>query len=1075
MKCPKCDAVNPETQRFCGECGTPLPSGRNREPGSPNPSASSKAVGPSDSPRPRPKSPEMPVETLRMPVQELTTGSTFVGRYQIIEELGRGGMGRVYKVLDTKIQEKVALKLIQPEVAADPETIERFSNELKLARKVRHENVCGMFDLGEWEGAHFITMEYVSGEDLKSFIRRSRHLTVETAVGIAKEICEGLAAAHKLGVVHRDLKPGNVMIDRDGSARIMDFGIARSLKAKGVTAAGMMIGTPEYMSPEQVEGKEVDQRSDIYSLGVILFEMLTGRVPFEGETPLGVAVKHKTEPPPDPRELEPQIPGGLSQLVLRCLEKDRAKRYQSAGEVLADLGKAESGLPATAREAPKRKPFTSKEITVKFNVRKLIAPSAALIFLAIVAIVALRFIPSKGGGSSSSGIPSLAILYFKNNTGDPRMDFWRSALAETLITDISQSKYIRVLSWDEVFGTLKDLNLLEAQSYTTNDLKSVAENGQAEYVLQGSLSRAGEKFRIETTLRKFKAGKASAPETARVEGTGEQSLYAMVDELTRKIKEALKLTRDQIANDIDYEIGQVTTRSPEAYRLFLQGFELQKKAKFRDAVPLYKKALEVDPEFALAYCFLSQAGPGAGIPNTESRIHIEKALALSGRLPDRERWRIEASYYSWSEESWGRSIEALTKLLGNYPWDEDAANDLGIYYFNEEDPAEAIRVYENVLKYYPVPKFEMLLGNLSTFYCLTGQFGKAEKILEDYLAKVGESAMVHLVLSTVYFHQGRLEAAIAQADQAAKVDPSTKSDALYRGRAWQAMGNWPAAEKEYRKNLGKENTTLSLTARGSLAALYAERGQFRKAIAVLEEALIPRDADPHPDFRSSAPGSFFRLGYAYLSAHQYDKAAAEFNDLISMSIENGLLWIQRTAAWLRGLAYLGKKLSVDAEKASVELESLIAKSQNKRQATRLFHHLTGCLALENGDLPRAVEHLEKAKSLLPGRFAHPSVAGSLHASAHPIFLSALGEAYYRAGDFEKARAEFEAVSRVVYDRQFYGDLWAWSFYRLGQIAEKQGRKPDAIANYQRFLEIWKDADPDRPEPTDARKRLAALT
>jgi len=238
MKCPRCEAANPDTVKSCGECGTPLPSGRGREPESPNFFESSKPAGTSeDSPRPGSKSPEMPAETLRMPVQELTTGSTFAGRYQIIEELGHGGMGKVYKVLDAKIQEKIALKLIKPEVASDPETVERFSNELKLARKVRHPNVCGMYDLGEADGAHFITMEYVSGEDLKSFIRRSRQLTVGTAVAIAGEISEGLAAAHRLGVIHRDLKPGNIMIDRDGNARIMDFGIARSLKAKSSPAS----------------------------------------------------------------------------------------------------------------------------------------------------------------------------------------------------------------------------------------------------------------------------------------------------------------------------------------------------------------------------------------------------------------------------------------------------------------------------------------------------------------------------------------------------------------------------------------------------------------------------------------------------------------------------------------------------------------------------------------------------------------------------------------------------------------------------------------------------------------------
>jgi serine/threonine protein kinase len=301
-------------------------------------------------------------------------------------------MGRVYKVLDTKINEKIALKLIKAEVASDRETIERFSNELKLARKIRHKNVCGMFDIGEAEGAHFITMEYVSGEDLKTMIRMSTGLTMGTVLTIGKQVCQGLAEAHSLGVVHWDLKPQNIMIDRGGNAKIMDFGIARSVREKGITGAGVMIGTPEYMSPEQTEAKDVDQRSDIYSLGIILYEMATGRVPFEGETALSVAIKHKTEIPKDPKSLNTHIPGDLDRLILKCLEKGRAARYQTAGDVETELEKIEKGIPTTERVAPERKTLTSKQITVQFEPKRIIKPAA---ILSLSPRCSLRFLPRK--------------------------------------------------------------------------------------------------------------------------------------------------------------------------------------------------------------------------------------------------------------------------------------------------------------------------------------------------------------------------------------------------------------------------------------------------------------------------------------------------------------------------------------------------------------------------------------------------------------------------------------------------------------------------------------------------------
>ena len=217
MKCPTCQTENPSDSRYCKQCAAPL--------------------------YPSEKIAYSVTETLHRQLKELTTGSTFAGRYQVIEELGTGGMGKVYKVFDTEVKEKMALKLIKPEISLDQKTIERFRNELKTARKIRHKNICQMFDLSREEGAYYITMEYVPGEDLKNMIRMSKQLGLGTAVEIARQVCEGLAEAHRLGVIHRDLKPSNIMIDREGNVRIMDFGIARTIKERGITGEGVVIGT----------------------------------------------------------------------------------------------------------------------------------------------------------------------------------------------------------------------------------------------------------------------------------------------------------------------------------------------------------------------------------------------------------------------------------------------------------------------------------------------------------------------------------------------------------------------------------------------------------------------------------------------------------------------------------------------------------------------------------------------------------------------------------------------------------------------------------------------------------------
>jgi len=329
MKCPKCHFENAADSRYCSKCGTRI--------------------------IPVEEIPLSRTETLLEPFQELTRGSIFAGRYEVIEQLGTGGMGKVYRVFDKKIEEEVALKLLRPEIVADEKTIARFRNELKFSRKIVHKNVCRMYDLSEDKGDLYITMEYVPGEDLKSLIKRIGQFSVGKTVYIAKQVCEGLAEAHKLGVVHRDLKPQNIMIDKDGNAHIMDFGIARSIKSEGITDSGVIIGTPHYMSPEQVEGKEVDQRSDIYSFGVILYEMLTARLPFEGETPIVIAVKHKSESPPDPREFNPQLSEEISRVILRCLEKDRNRRFHSIEHLYAELDAIKKEKPTTSKVIPEIK------------------------------------------------------------------------------------------------------------------------------------------------------------------------------------------------------------------------------------------------------------------------------------------------------------------------------------------------------------------------------------------------------------------------------------------------------------------------------------------------------------------------------------------------------------------------------------------------------------------------------------------------------------------------------------------------------------------------------------------------
>ncbi len=633
-KCPKCNTDNPSDSKYCKECAAPLSSSK-----------------------------EIPVtKTLETPTEELNTGSTFAGRYQIIEELGKGGMGKVYKALDTDLKEKVAIKLIKPEVAADKNTIERFRNELKFARKIRHKNVCQMYDLNREEGTHYITMEYVHGEDLKRLIRKMGQMSAGQVISIAVQVCEGMAEAHRLGVVHRDLKPQNIMVDEEGNARIMDFGIARSVKGKGITGAGVMIGTPEYMSPEQVEGKDSDQRSDIYSLGVILYEMVTGRVPFEGDTPFTIGVKHKSEAPRNPKELNTQIPEDLSHLILRCMEKDKEKRYQGAEELLSELEKIKKDIPTTEKVIPKRVPLTSAEIKEKIGKVKwknLLLYGGTAVLLVLLIFGGFYLFTGRQGP-----IDSIAVLPLENLSGDPEQDFFADGMTEVLISNMAQISSLRVISRKSVMRYKR----------TEKSLPEIAKELNVDAVLEGSVMCAGDNVRITVQL---------------IQAEPEQHLWAKSYE--RNLRDVLGL-QSEVAQAVASEIKIKLTPqeearfarkepiNPEAYQAYLRGIDRIERADLSEedivmAAHMFERAVELDPSFALAYAMLSKAHSllyHDGNDQTEDRLvkakaAIDKALELQPNLP--EAHLAFGYYYYWGHRAYDQALEEFAIAEKDLPND----------------------------------------------------------------------------------------------------------------------------------------------------------------------------------------------------------------------------------------------------------------------------------------------------------------------------------------------------------------------------------------------------------------------
>jgi serine/threonine protein kinase/tetratricopeptide (TPR) repeat protein len=1047
-KCPKCQVENPETARFCLECGTQF--GEQKAGKKPQP---------------------VFTETLQMPVRELATGTTFAGRYQVIEELGKGGMGRVYKVFDADIKEKIALKLLKPEIAADSETVERFSNELKLSRKIGHRNVCRMFDLGKAEGALYLTMEFVHGEDLKRLIRRMGQFPPGKAVSVAEQISEGLEEAHRLGIVHRDLKPSNIMVDEEGNARIMDFGIARSLRGEGITGAGVMIGTPEYMSPEQVEGKEVDERSDIYSLGVIIYEMVTGRVPFEGETPLSVAHKHKYEAPADPRRFNPQVPEDLKRLILRCLEKDKAKRYQTAGELRAGLEKVGQGIPTTERLAAEKKPLTSREITVKFNLKKVAVPGITIVALAVAAVLLWKFIPHKKAPAAPKIENSIAVISFKNETGDPAYDYLQRAIPNLLITNLENTGLFYVATWERMQDILKQMGVKPAPIIESELGFELCRREGIKAIAIGSFTKAGDVFR--TDVKVLDAETKRILKSANIKGTGVDSILdSQIDALSREMSLGLGIDKAKV-EAAPLKVKDITTPSLQAYDYFLKGKAAYNLVNWGEAKENLTKALEIDPTFAMAYVYLAWANYNTGDIKAQNET-IEKAMALSNKTSQKDRLYIEASYALFIQQDLDKQYALLKELVQKYPDEKWAFHYLGDYLMMiQSDFPGAVSQYE---KWHKLdPQNPNAMSHIIGASALMGDFQKASEYIKAHDAVAPPDPYNMSVQGMMYALMGQFEKAFAKYKQALEIQP----DFSY---AFLMLTMTSAVREELEESLKWADGYVS---RASSAGVKSDahcrrgylrfwRGEFREALADFDQAdKLAEEAENWIYQANALEGK----GSVYLARGEFELSRQSFESVLKVLVEHVRMrapYYRAYVAWRLGyLAAVQGQIGV-ADTRLREMKAMLPEVEDKDKGfvTVLSDLLQGEALLSQGDLDGALAAGQKAcgpaSPLWRFNYGWPS---NEYTSYH---MDLAARVFAKKGDVARAISEYERLFKIPFTSKSVYFVHPLYHYRRGLLYEKAGDATKAKAQYQKFLDLWKEADPGRPEVQDARSRLASL-
>jgi eukaryotic-like serine/threonine-protein kinase len=1005
-----------------------------------------------------------------------------LSHYEILDEISRGGMGVVYRAMDVRLNREVALKVLPEELVADPDRRRRFVQEAQAASALEHPHIAVIHEIDEADGITFIAMELIRGEKLADLVAR-RRLPPGRALELATEIAEALARAHDKNIVHRDLKPGNVMLTEDVHVKIIDFGLAKLIErdapalgtavtqAHEGTDAGVVLGTVSYMSPEQAAGDRVDHRTDIFSFGVLLFEMLTGDRPFEGRT--GVDTLHAIINTPAPALPElgagvlPEASHEVARIVDKCLAKDPANRYQGMRDVVVDLRGArrqlESGSVASMARgsaAPARAGAPASRRTTR--VAAVVAAASIVVAIALVMFRGRSVEPQRVGGSK----PSVAVLYFENNTGNPSLDWLRTGLTDMVVTDLSQLPDVEVLSTDRLHRILDSLKRADDRVISADVVDAVAREAGVDTVLLGSFVKAGDTIRINVKLQDARTGRIVTSE--RGEGVGEASIFSIVDDLTRRIRTRLVpqtaagagrtllepvAPRPSGGAELDRGLKDVTTASIEAYRYYSEGIHLHERLKEKEAIPLLQKAVELDPGFAMALAKLAVIAGNLDRPR-ESADYAKRALEHADRLTPRERLYIEGVHHSRRPESVPQAIEAYRKAIELYPDHASARHNLALIAYDLENDDEVIAQIEALRKL--GGSFPSSFAILAGAYAHKGDFERGHEAHLEFLRRFPENAMGHCHLGHFLVGWGRLDEGIRALDKAKAL--GAPEFLLFLGYYTPAVlrENWTEADELSRKLSAVTEPFPKLVGFYSRAQLALYRGRSGEALAHLEQAL--RNA--RPPFTAVLQTA---IGELRLARGEMPLARA--------AAEKGRLEGKGSPAEMDGLrlsAIVHARMDeAAAAEQMVDALRTFAKQIPAPSAARMVNSTVGTVALARGNPKEAVDALTKAQATLKPR-PQPGPP-----TDHVRIWFELAEAHLAAGDRIAASKWFQQIVDSQVERVYYPVQFVRSYYFLGQIAEQNGDREKARDNYQRFVGYWKDADFDRGRVAEAMGKISS--